>query len=304
VAVKVTGGDDLKIGTTSGEHPILLTLNESMNLRLDVEGLQESSTYTCEADSGRSLSGEHQILHELLDAAVYPWFHFDGEGAAEVSTITTVADTPNDNLDGKYFIIYDAIGSVGVWISTSGGSAIAPVGLDRTIAVIVTTGDSDEDVATFVSDELDDDAAFSSSVVANVVTVTDAALGERVDITDFDSTFTVATTVQGVDEFIESTEPVVGAGRYLQVDLTVDMTAEEVSLALAAVIDADAAFAAPTPTTDALVVTCRSTGVRTPSTAGDTGWAAPTASGTGAASPTVYLESTGITQAVVVVAPH
>jgi len=121
-------------------------------------------------------------------------------GVAEKSTITTVADVAG-SLDGTYFIIYDAAGSVGVWIDVGDSGTTAPAGAlaaDRQLEVTgVIANDTANDVAAAVRTTINADAAFSASVSSSTITVTDAAVGTRTDIAAGDTGFTVAVTVQG-----------------------------------------------------------------------------------------------------------
>lgn len=130
----------------------------------------------------------------------------DIDGLAEITEIDTVADS-GGSLDARFFIIFDAAGSVGVWIDVDDSGTSIPAGAaaaDRAIEVTgVTTGMSDVDVAIQIASTLNGDPAFTAPVpsVATAV-ITDAADGSRVDAADGGAAtgFSFNVTQQGVDE--------------------------------------------------------------------------------------------------------
>jgi len=93
---------------------------------------------------------------------------------SEISKITTVADVA-DSLDGKYFLLYDKSGSVGVWIDVDNSGTGAPAGAlaaARQIEVTgVVTDDTAAAVAAAVQAAIDADSQFTATVSSNVVTV-------------------------------------------------------------------------------------------------------------------------------------
>ena len=305
VVVKFLSGDPLLIGTVfdsigSGIYPFrLVDEGESMTLRLETEGIVETSTIICQADSGGSLSGKYFDMEDVT-GLVRVWFDSGaGAGVAEETSITTVADS-GDSLDGKYFLIYDDVGSVEVWINTSGGSATAPGVGARAIEVAITTGDADTVVATAVQTAVNADSKFSATVLGSVVTIVDASVGTRVDAADVDSGFTVLVTVPGVNASLEPT--VTPPERALPVVFTEGATADALATLLAAALTADASYTA-TATTDTVTVVDNHTGVRVEAVDVDTGWTI-SGDGLGKASPVVHLKSEGTSQVVVVVAPN
>lgn len=114
----------------------------------------------------------------------------------EITQVTTVADSSN-SLDGKYFLIYDDVGDVEVWINTSGGSATAPGVAARAIEVNITTNNSANDVASAIQFAVDGDSKFTASISTNEVTITDASDGIRTDASNVDAGFTVTVQQQG-----------------------------------------------------------------------------------------------------------
>jgi hypothetical protein len=131
----------------------------------------------------------------------------DSSEVSGVSEVTSITCTPENSglLSGKYFIIYDINGSVGVWFShpyLSGGSpAPMPAGAsacNRQIEISnLTAFDSATVVAQKVAAILDSDAKFTASNVNEVVSVHDIEAGIRTDASDGNTGFTFVVTTQG-----------------------------------------------------------------------------------------------------------
>lgn len=122
---------------------------------------------------------------------------FDGTAApaAEVSTATFTGLTAV-GLGNKYFLINAPAGAFYVWFNLdAGGVDPAPGGTG--IEVAVTTGDSATTIATAIKTAVDAEAAFVSTNVGAVVTITNAAVGSVTDIDAGDSGASVAVTTQG-----------------------------------------------------------------------------------------------------------
>jgi len=211
---------------------------------------------------------------------------------AEVSTVQTVADVAS-SLNGLYFTIYDNVGPVRVWIDVgnTGTAPGVPAG-GRLLEVDITANNTAAQVATAVQTAVDADSKFGATVASNLVVITDSNSGTRTDIAAGTSTFTVATTTQGVNSALEdkyftiyddtddsvavwlttdSTTPpsgVTGADRYLTVAIGAADNANTVGTAIAAVIDADPDFTC-TNSSGTLTITNATNGVRTAATAND-----------------------------------
>ena len=121
------------------------------------------------------------------------------QGVAEVSTIDTTGATPA-GLGGKYFTLNSPTTAYYVWFDTDNGSADpAPGGLTA-LEVDIATGDTAANIATKLAAAIALNADFGAPVPgANVVTVTNAAVGAVADIADFDSSLGFAVTTQGVN---------------------------------------------------------------------------------------------------------
>lgn len=115
----------------------------------------------------------------------------------EVSTCTTIADVASAT-SGRYFDAQDKNGPVRCWNNVDGvGVAPATPGGGRLLPVVYATGDSANTIATAIAAAFDADAQFESSASTNVVTIWDAALGNRTDIAVGTSTFAVAKVTDG-----------------------------------------------------------------------------------------------------------
>lgn len=147
----------------------------------------------------------------------------------------------------------------------------------------------------------------TSSEAAGIITLTADAPGEvgnNITLTQAGAGLAVsgATLTGGAD--VGATPPTVTTERLIPIPLPVNSTAAEVAALLAEALEADAGFTAAAATDTTVVVSAQHTGNLTASTVGDTGWTALGASTQeGAASPVVWLKSTGTSQVVVAVAP-
>jgi hypothetical protein len=149
-------------------------------------------------------------------------------------------------------------------------------------------------------------AGVTSNEASGVITLTADAPGVSgneitLEKTGAGLTLSAATLTGGADT--GATPPTGTFDRRLPITLTPNATADEVAILLAAALEADSGFVA---SANGAVVTIGSqhTGNLTASTVGTTGWTALGASTQeGAASPVVWLKSTGTSQIVVAVAP-
>lgn len=120
----------------------------------------------------------------------------------EVVSVTTVPDTAG-SLHLKYFILYDDVGSVGVWYDIDNAGGTAPAGAlaaARQIEISTVNSNDDEfNVAQKTQVVIEADAKFAATVASNVVTVTNSVGGARTDATVGDSGFTIGISTQGVN---------------------------------------------------------------------------------------------------------
>lgn len=122
-------------------------------------------------------------------------------GVAEESTIDFGGIVGAD-LDGEYFFFYSAAGLTKVWFNVDDASEEPE--LDGTVAsieVALAGDDTADEIATAVDAVLDvyDVSLFTTSVLADTVTITQATAGARQSIDAGTSGAVVAVSVAGVD---------------------------------------------------------------------------------------------------------
>jgi uncharacterized phage protein gp47/JayE len=109
-------------------------------------------------------------------------------------TTSTSAGTNDASLDGKYFIIYDASGSVAVWYDVGDDGTQEPFhGAERSIRVGgVNYGDSAATVAAATVAAINPDLSFVASNIGNVITITNAFDGNVQNPSAGTSGFTIS----------------------------------------------------------------------------------------------------------------
>lgn len=118
-------------------------------------------------------------------------------GIAQIFTVQAVADTAG-SLRGTYFDCQDSAGLVRVWF-TVGATGTAPaLATGRLLVVNVTSGDSANTVASALNTVIDAEAEFVSTVLTDMVTVTQVSKGERGAPSAGTSGFTVGVSTAGV----------------------------------------------------------------------------------------------------------
>lgn len=118
---------------------------------------------------------------------------------------TVTVGSASTTLDGTYFMLNDANGTVKVWFNLSGTTPEPAALASRSVQIsTVAFGDSANTVATRIATELVSDPMFSVSVLGNVVTITDTLVGARPDASAGTSGFTVVPTQQGVNSVNET----------------------------------------------------------------------------------------------------
>jgi hypothetical protein len=127
------------------------------------------------------------------------------EGDLGLQEITRIIATRDEfsSLDGKYFVLYDDVGSVAFWIDVDDSGTTIPAGASgANRAIEITTiveNDDPNAVASKIQAVIDADSKFSAVVSDNRITVTDATIGPRSDAEEQDSTFTIDVLQQGRD---------------------------------------------------------------------------------------------------------
>jgi hypothetical protein len=124
---------------------------------------------------------------------------YDPLGFAEVTEIRTVGDD-QVSVNGTFFKLWDAAGSVGVWIDVNNAGTTIPVGAaacTRALEITTVTGNmTAAQIATVLAAALNTDV-FTCTALGNLVTVTDPDLGNRTNATAETTSFTVSTWING-----------------------------------------------------------------------------------------------------------
>lgn len=118
--------------------------------------------------------------------------------------------TADVSLDGLYFVIQDAAGSVAVWYDATGGTSI-PAGAaaaNRNLEVAIVAGDTADVVASKTAAVLNLDGAWLPVIIGggglNEMTIEDAVDGGRPSPSAATSGFTVNTTQVGINPGLET----------------------------------------------------------------------------------------------------
>lgn len=217
----------------------------------------------------------------------------DVVGTPTVSNITAVANTANA-LDGTYFVINDAAGTVAVYYNSgTPNPGAGALGVDRVIEVALASGDADTLVATKTTAVVTTDLGFSASPTGAIMTITNTdngafAIGaDGSTATGFAFGGTVGTadvTINGKYFILQdaagtvafwydltggTSEPLHGASRSVEISTVAPGdTAATIATKTAVVIAGDAAFASATVSVDEITVTDAQNGVRAAASAG------------------------------------
>ena len=119
------------------------------------------------------------------------------QGSAEITTFPFTSSTPA-GLGGKYLIIYDDVGSVGVWFDLDNGSTPPTTGAARDIEIDIATGDSTTDLATKFATTMNSDSKFAGTTVSSLAVIQVSTIGNKTDATTGTSGITPSIT-QGVN---------------------------------------------------------------------------------------------------------
>lgn len=120
-------------------------------------------------------------------------------------TFGGASGSPDASIDGLYFILQDAAGSVAFWYDVTGSTSEPLHGADRAVEIsTIVAGDNADTVATKTAVVINGDAAFSAGAATNEITVTDAANGARSAASAGTSGFTVTEITPGVDDQFET----------------------------------------------------------------------------------------------------
>ncbi len=122
-------------------------------------------------------------------------------GSPEITDVTTVADVAA-SLDGTFHILQDSAGSVAIWYDVDNTGTIEPAhGAARSLKVsTVNSNDSANQVALASNAVIAADSEFTTSLLLNVITVTDVNNGVRPAASAGTSGFTVVQNSAGTDD--------------------------------------------------------------------------------------------------------
>lgn len=182
-------------GIVQGERKELTVtlLNAQTGEAIDISGATE-------IQSVHPLTSGSNLIKKLEKVAV-----------AEVTEITCVADV-NSNLASKYFIIYSPTQTYVFWFSVDGAGS-PPVVSGATITeVAISENATPSAVASQLETQISSKAAFTASVISEVVTVTNASTGDVDEPKDFATGFSFEVTTEGAEEVTDSIE-VTGTGK-------------------------------------------------------------------------------------------
>lgn len=120
-------------------------------------------------------------------------------GANAIAQVFTISTGPDViGLGGKYFFIDSVTNSYYVWLNVNSSNINPSVPGKIGVQVNLNSGDSPNAVATKVSTALNATGDFSTSVVGNVITVTNINFGHiENNAGDFNTGFTIAVTNEG-----------------------------------------------------------------------------------------------------------
>ena len=303
IALNHLSGDDLLIGLDGSTYDFRLSTDESMSFRLDVEGRVETATIVAQADTNTSLSSKYLVLNDK-DGSVWVWFSTGAQAVVTLTMDTQPTEGDKIVIGSRTYTWQASLTNVdgNIWI----GSNIAAAKLNLYYAIAASGGTPGTDYATAMTANTEVTVGYfngsSQAVFTSILAGTAAnSLASTETFTAGTNVFSAATLTGGV---AASTAPAGSPTRKLQVDVVANSTDLEVAVALAAGLNADSKFASAVPTTATVTVSDAHTGIRADAADGNTGWAAPTTTQEGAASPVIHMKSVGTTQVVVGVAPN
>ena len=196
-----TGADNL---STALAHSV-----GASGVRTALEGLSGISSGDVTTTLG-PLSGQGIMVEftGTLAKRNVPPISINTAGVAQVFTITCAADTGDPGYNGRYFNIYDGSNNkYTVWFKTGrsevGVAAGGLTSLYKSIKVTIATGATNTAVASAIQTAINADSAFTATVDSNVVTVTNASVGDATDpalgdVNTVTAFIAFSTTTQGI----------------------------------------------------------------------------------------------------------
>lgn len=120
------------------------------------------------------------------------------EGTKERTVLNFQSQT-SVTLDGKYFIIYDDIGSVGVWFDVDNSSIPPTTGALRDIEIDIVTGDSFSIIAEKVATVINSDSKFSAASLLSSVNIESSTIGNKPDATQGTTNIIISSITNGTN---------------------------------------------------------------------------------------------------------
>jgi len=116
-------------------------------------------------------------------------------GAKEKTNLSFTGLTTS--IGGKFFTIYDDVGSVGVWFDLDTISVPPTTGALRDIMVPISTGDNDSAISSATAIAVNSDSKFSAAAVGSVSLVESSTIGLRASATSNTSGIVISVTTKG-----------------------------------------------------------------------------------------------------------
>lgn len=193
--VKWNNGD---LGFTEGDIEI-----KTEEMGVEITAHQEGSNVLDFIRTGKKVELELTLKETSVAQLQALLAHGGGSsgGTAEVTSITTVADS-GGSLNNKVFFIYGASGvGYAVWLNVNSAGTDPSIPGFTSVAVALATGATANDVADAVAAALDALSDFAApNPAANVITCTHSAAGARTAPDAGNSGFTISVTTTGVSE--------------------------------------------------------------------------------------------------------
>lgn len=115
----------------------------------------------------------------------------DYQGEPEITTINTLTSTPI-SLSGKYFIIYDDVGTVGVWFDVDNASIMPITGALRDIEVDLLSTDTNALIASKLAITMNGDLKFVASSATTYAYLTASTVGNLLNASDVNTGLSIS----------------------------------------------------------------------------------------------------------------
>lgn len=113
----------------------------------------------------------------------------DYQGEPEITTVITTTAIAI-NLSGKYFLIEDDVGSVGVWFDVDNSSIMPTTGASRDIEVNILSTDTPALIASKLATTMNGDAKFIGNSSSTYTYLTASSVGNLLNASDVDTGLT------------------------------------------------------------------------------------------------------------------